>query len=126
MEVVTFAQPGGFHRAWSLFLLDHERRVPDVLAQVQKEIRTRTDIYGWDLLAWALHREGRDRDALPAMARALALGTEDAMLFYHMGMIERGVGHRVAARQYLERALATNPHFQPGGVRDAWAALRGL
>lgn len=126
MEVVTFAQPGGFHRAWSLFLLDHERRVPDVLAQVQMEIRTRTDIYGWDLLAWALHREGRDREALPAMARALALGTEDAMLFYHMGMIERGVGHRVAARQYLERALATNPHFQPGGVHDARAALAGL
>lgn len=112
MEVVTFAQPGGFHRAWSLFLLDHERRVPDVLAQVQLEIRTRTDIYGWDLLAWALHRAGRDRDALPAMAHALALGTKDAMLFCHMGMIERGLGHRVAARSYLEHVDSTNSFFQ--------------
>ena len=106
MEAVTFAQPGGFHRAWSLFLLDHRLRVPDVLAQVQAEIRTRPDIYGWDLLAWALHRSGRDRDALPAMTRALALGTRDAMLLTHMALIERGLGHRVAARQYFDHAHA--------------------
>jgi tetratricopeptide (TPR) repeat protein len=104
MEVVTLAQPGGYHRGWSLFLLDHGRRIPEVLAQVETEIRTRPDIYGWDLLAWALHRSGRDREALPAMARALSLGTRDAMLFNHMAMIERGLGHRIAAQQYLERA----------------------
>ena len=110
MEAVTFAQPGGFHRAWSLFLLDHELRVPDVLAQVQAEIRTRPDIYGWDLLAWALHRSGRDRDALPAMARALSLGTRDAMLSTHMALIERGLGHRVAARHYFEQAHDIDPY----------------
>jgi len=110
MEVVTFAQPGGFHRAWSLFLLDHGLRVPDVLAQVQSEIDTRPDIYGWDLLAWALHRSGRDRDALPAMARALSLGTRDATLYTHMALIERGVGHQFAARQYLARAHDIDPY----------------
>ncbi|HKC47284.1 MAG TPA: tetratricopeptide repeat protein [Gemmatimonadales bacterium] len=110
MEAVTFAQPGGFHRAWSLFLLDHGLRVPDVLAQVQAEIRTRPDIYGWDLLAWALHRSGRDRDALPAMARALSLGTRDAMLYTHMAVIERGLGHRVAAQQYFGQAHDTDPY----------------
>ena len=126
MEAVTLAQPGGFHRAWSLFLLDHERRVPDVLAQVRQEIGTRQDIYGWDLLAWALHRSGRDREALPAMAKAMTLQTDDAMLFYHRGMIELAVGHRVAARGDLERALALNPYFSPAGARAARAALRGL
>jgi tetratricopeptide (TPR) repeat protein len=109
MEAVTFAQPGGFHRAWSLFLLDHGLRVPDVLAQVQAEIRTRPDIYGWDLLAWALHHSGRDREALPAMARALSLGTRDAMLFTHMALIERGLGHRVAAQQYFDQAHDIDP-----------------
>jgi tetratricopeptide (TPR) repeat protein len=126
MEVVTLAQPGGFHRAWSLFLLDHHRRVPEVLTQVQREIRTRRDIYGWDLLAWALHQAGRNREALPAMKRALELGTRDAMLFYHMGVIELSIGHRVAARRYLDLALATNPEFQPDGARDARAALASL
>jgi RNA polymerase sigma-70 factor (ECF subfamily) len=111
MEAVTLAQPGGFHRAWSLFLLDHERRVPEVLERVREEIRTRPDIYGWDLLAWALHRAGLDQEALPVMARALSLGTQDASLFYHAGMIERSLGHRIAARDALTRALATNPWF---------------
>jgi len=123
MEVVTLAQPGDFHRAWTLFLLDHERRVPEVLAQVQREIQTRRDIYGWDLLAWALHHAGRDREALQAMAQALALGTEDAMLFYHMGTIQRALGHRVAARWHLAHALAINPTFHPTQARDARAAL---
>jgi len=126
MEAVTLAQPGGFHRAWSLFLLDHDRRVPEVLQQVQREIETRQDIYGWDLLAWALHRAGRDREALPAMAKAMTLHTDDAMLFYHRGMIERALGHRVAARRDLERALDVNPYFSPAGARAARAALRGL
>lgn len=111
MEAVTLAQPGGFHRAWSLFLLDHERRVPEVLERVREEVRTRPDIYGWDLLAWALHRAGLDQEALPAMARALSLGTQDASLFYHAGMIERSLGRRIAARDALTRALATNPWF---------------
>lgn len=126
MEVVTMAQPGGFHRAWSLFLLDHDRRIPEILVRVREEIATRPDIYGWDLLAWALHRAGQDREALPAMARALALGTQDATLFYHMGMIERALGHRIAARRYLTRALSTNPWFQPAGARAVRAALESL
>jgi tetratricopeptide (TPR) repeat protein len=128
MEAVTLAQPGGFHRAWSLFLLDHGRRVSEVLATVEAEIATRRDIYGWDLLAWALHRAGRDREALPAMAKAMTLGTNDAMLFYHRGMIEQALGgpHRVAARIDLERALALNPYFSSDGARAARAALGSL
>ena len=124
MEAVTLAQPGGYHRAWSLFLLDHGRRIPEVLELVRGEIRTRPDIYGWDLLAWALHRAGRDREALPAMARAMALGTQDAALFFHVGMIERGLDHRVAAREALRRALAVNPWFPQAA--EARAALEAL
>jgi predicted TPR repeat methyltransferase len=47
------------------------------------------------------------------MARALALGTQDAMLFYHAGMIELALGDSAAARAQLERALATNPAWHP-------------
>src|SRR5207302_622345 len=73
MKVAVLGQPGQWHRAWSLFLLDHGRRVPEVLAHVTKELETRRDIYGYDLLAWALHKSGRDGAARIAMARALAL-----------------------------------------------------
>ena len=92
MEVAVAGQPGAYHRAWSLFLLDHDRRVPEVLANVQKEIETRKDIYGYDLLGWALHKEHRDAEARDAMMQARRLGTRDALLFYHTGMIERALG----------------------------------
>ena len=58
MEVAVLSQPGPLHRAWSMFLLDHDRDVAAVLARAQEEIRTRQDVYGWDLLAWALHHVG--------------------------------------------------------------------
>jgi len=75
MALAVLRQPGPYHRAWSLFLLDHDREVPRVLAKVEEELATRRDIYGYDLLAWALHKSGRDAEARAPMQRALALGT---------------------------------------------------
>ena len=92
MEVAVAGQPGQWHRAWSLFLLDHERRVPEVLARVRAELATRTDVYGYDLLAWALHRAHRDGEARAAMTRALALGTDDSQLRAHAAAIAQGLG----------------------------------
>ncbi|HEX3236454.1 MAG TPA: hypothetical protein VHR41_19845 [Gemmatimonadales bacterium] len=126
MEVAVLHQPGPFHRAWSLFLLDHQRDVPHVLAKVSAELETRRDIYGYDLVAWALHHSGRDAEAAPAIERALALGSRDAMLFFHAGMIERALGHDETARSYLERALQTNPYWHPYQPVEARAVLDSL
>lgn len=87
MEIAVLGQPGQWHRAWSLYLLDHDRRVPEVLARVQEELRTRQDIYGFDLLAWALHKAHRDAEARLAMDRALSLGTVDPQLRQHAAAI---------------------------------------
>ena len=126
METVVVHQPGPFHRAWSLFLLDHDRDVPRVLARVEEEIRSRQDIYGYDLLAWALHQSGRDREAKEAMGRALSLGTRDALLYYHAGMIEHGLGDAESARRYLRAALRTNPYWHPLQPDRARAVLDSL
>ena len=83
----------------------------------------RTDVYAWDLLAWALYRNGRAAEAVAPMTKALALGTRDARLYFHAGMIHRGAGDSAMAREYLERALALNPRFQ---VLQAGAAARAL
>ena len=92
MEIAVLGQPGQWHRAWSLYLLDHNRRVPEVLARVQDEIRTRRDVYGFDLLAWALHNSHRDPEARAAMDRALALGTVDPQLRQHAAAIDAALG----------------------------------
>jgi hypothetical protein len=41
----------------------------------------------------------------------MRLGTQDALKFFHRGMIERCLGHGADARAWFGRALALNPHF---------------
>lgn len=126
MEVAVIGQPGPYHRAWSLYLLDHDRRVPEVLAKAREELRTRRDIYGYDLVAWSLHKSGRDREAIVPMRIAMAQGIEDASLYYHSGLIQLALGDAAAARRSLERALAVNPYWhptQPDAVRKLLASL---
>jgi tetratricopeptide (TPR) repeat protein len=126
VELTVLRQPGPFHRAWSLFLLDHQREIPTVLAKVRDELRTRRDIYGYDLFAWALYRSGLYRDAREAMRSALALGTRDAMIFFHAGMIEHALGNQAAARAYLTAALETNPFWHPDQSATARAVLDSI
>ena len=64
------------------------------------------------MLAWALARNGRCAAALPYSQQALRLGTQDALKFFHRGMIERCLGHDGGrAATWFQRALALNPHF---------------
>ena len=126
MEVAVTAQPGQYHRAWSLHLLDHDERVDDVLQQARASLRERRDVYGYDVLGWALHRAHRDGEASTAMRSALRLGTPDASLWFHDGMIARALGDSVRARASLERALALNPFFHASAPAEARAALDSL
>ena len=126
LDVVVLRQPGAYHRAWSLFLLDHDRHVAVVARKIREELRTRRDVYAYDLLAWSLHKQGRDQEAAAAMAQALREGTQDAQLFYHAGEIERALGRIGAARAHLERALAVNPYFHPTQPTQARATLAAL
>ena len=119
MELAVLNQPGSLHRAWSMFLLDHGRDVATVLARAKDEIRTRQDVYGWDLLAWGLHHAGRDVEARDAATRALAQDTPDAVLHYHAGMIALALADTADASRHLRRALEINPYWhptQPGAV----------
>jgi tetratricopeptide (TPR) repeat protein len=127
LDVAVVQQPGAYHRAWSLFLLDHDRHVERVARKVRNELRARTDVYGYDLLAWSLHAQGRDREAASAMEHAMAQGTLDAQLFFHAGMIRRALGDTAEARVMLEHAIATNPYFhyrQPAIARAVLDSLR--
>lgn len=126
MEVSILNQKGAFHREWSLFLLDHGQKVPEVAAQAAEEIRTRRDVYGYDLLAWALHKQGRHAEAKRAMAAALRMGTQDPSLFYHAGMIERALGNEKEAERLLEQALKLNPRFHPTHPATAEAVLDSI
>ena len=92
------AQPGPFHRAWSLYLLDHDLRVNEVLGKAQQELLQRRDIYGYDLLAWALHKSGRNVEAAAAMKQALQLNTPDPLLLRHQAAIAQALPTLAASR----------------------------
>ena len=83
LEVAVSMQPGAYHRAWSLYLLDHGYRVNEVLGKAQNELRDRKDIYGYDIVAWALEKAGRHAEAQHAMRLALRLNTPDPLLVRH-------------------------------------------
>jgi tetratricopeptide (TPR) repeat protein len=123
MAVAVLNQPGPFHRGWSLLLLEQGREVPEVLARARAELATRRDVYGWDLLAWSLYRSGRAPEAVPATDHALALGTRDAMLWYHAGMIRLAAGDSAGGRNALRTALRINPLWDPFQPDSARAAL---
>ncbi len=92
MSVSALQQPGAIHREWGLFLLDYgtARDRANVLKRARVEARTRKDVYGRDLLAWALFRNGQLAEARKEMTLALAQRTEDVLLTEHARTI--GVG----------------------------------
>lgn len=100
-----------YNRELATFYVDHDRQLDAALALAQKELESRRDIYAYDLLAWTLYKHGRFEEARTAITTALRLGTRDAKLFFHAGMIYHQLGERAPARDYLQRALDTNPHF---------------
>jgi predicted TPR repeat methyltransferase len=68
------------------------------------------------VVAWALHASGRDREAREVMTHALALGTQDAMLYYHAAVIDRALGRSDVAARELEHARALNPYLAEGAA----------
>ena len=81
------------------------------LARARLGRAARPSVDGDDVLGWALARNGHCGEALGYSRRALRLGTQDALKFFHRGMIERCLGHGGAARAWFGRALGLNPHF---------------
>jgi tetratricopeptide (TPR) repeat protein len=95
----------------ALFDVDHGIRLEHALALARIGHAERPSIDGDDVLAWALARNGRCGEALGYSKQALRLGTQDALKFFHRGMIERCLGHATVAHTWFRRALALNPHF---------------
>jgi tetratricopeptide (TPR) repeat protein len=115
-----------YNRSIALFLADHGREAAEAVRLTSAELRVRPDVYGWDAYAWTLHAGGRDAEARTASDRALALGTRDAKLWYHAGMISLALGDHARARTELSRALAISPAFDPLQAPRAREALASI
>jgi tetratricopeptide (TPR) repeat protein len=109
----------------ALAAADHGDRKA-ALRAARAEWDRRRSVHTADALAWALHVNGRDEEALPYARRATATGYRNAAFLYHRGIIERATGNERAARAHLKAALDLNPGFSPLGAREARTALDDL
>ena len=111
-------------RSLSLFYSSRDRGPDRALELALRESGTRGGVYTEDALGWALYRNGRFSEALQHSEQALALGTRDALLWFHHGAIQLALGRRAAGEALILRALRQNPHFDPHGAAEARRLLR--
>ncbi len=117
-----------YDRQRALYYADHNRNLQEAVRLARGELRFRHDIYTFDTLAWTLFKANRISEAETYSKRALALGTRDASLFFHAGMIAAAQKKPALARTYLKRALEINPFFhpsQPALARQTLSRLNG-
>jgi tetratricopeptide (TPR) repeat protein len=96
------------------------------LRAARAEWARRHTVHTADALAWALHVNGKDEEALPYARQATATGYRNATFLYHRGVIEHATGHSTDARAHLSAALKLNPGFSPLGAREARSTLKTL
>ncbi|MEV0735837.1 tetratricopeptide repeat protein [Streptomyces sp. NPDC050549] len=97
--------------------------IKSALKAARAEWARRHTVHTADALAWALHVNGHDKDALPYARQATATGYHNASFIYHLGMIELATGHTADGRAHLTKALKLNPGFSPLGASKARKAL---
>jgi tetratricopeptide (TPR) repeat protein len=109
----------------ALFEADHGSPTA-ALDAARAEWARRHSIHVADALGWALHSCGQDREALRYAIVATGLGTQDARLIFHRGVIEAGLGRTGPARRHLEQALRLDDGVSPYRDQQARRLLADL
>jgi tetratricopeptide (TPR) repeat protein len=110
----------------ALFDADHGVNLDDAVRRARAEYRHRRSIHVADALAWTLYAKGRYGRAKHFSRVSLRLGTRDARLLFHAGMIDFRLGRDAGARRHLSSALSVNPNFSFVHARVARRTLTHL
>ena len=112
----------------ALYTADHgsSEDLPEAVQKARAQVEVRPSIVAWDVLAWTLYRSGDLDEAAAASKEALRLGTRNALMHFHAGMIAAACGETAQAITFLESALALNPHFSVRYAPEARATLERL
>ncbi|WP_420627207.1 tetratricopeptide repeat protein [Candidatus Leptofilum sp.] len=113
-------------RQLALFYANQNINLDVALAAAEAELESRPDVYGYDVLAWVLFKNGRLAEAAVASEQALQFGTPEAIFYYHAGMIAAAQGNEELAKQHLMQALELNPHFDFHQAQIAQETLDSL
>ncbi|WP_170317004.1 tetratricopeptide repeat protein [Acrocarpospora corrugata] len=94
---------------WAEFEADHGDPATAV-EYARAEYARNPNVVAADALAWALHRDGRSRDALPYAKKAAATGWRNALFAHHRAEIERALDLPADAAALVKKY---NPRFDP-------------
>jgi len=109
----------------ALFQADTNNNLPQALAEARQAAANRGIYKTQDVLAWTLYKTGDYQAAAEASKKALALGTNDRLAFFHAGMIAAKLGQKDDAKSYLQKALV-NPGFSFLYANEARQTLASL
>lgn len=113
-------------RQLALFYADHGIQTDTAYALAAQDYALRPSVAAADALAWTAFKAGKLQEAQAQIQAALRLGTQEAQVYYHAGMIAQAAGAPDQARAWLERALTLNPRFAPWQAEQAQHALATL
>jgi tetratricopeptide (TPR) repeat protein len=113
-------------RRLALLWADRDIKLDEALSVAAREHESKKDIFTADIYAWCLYKKGRFQEAKSVITEAMRLKTKDARIFYHAGMIEKGLGNKKAAADYLKKALEINPAFDILQAEKAKTALQEI
>jgi tetratricopeptide (TPR) repeat protein len=116
-------RPDNANRELVLYYTDHNRQLGEALRIARLQLAGRHDVWTLDAGAWAMFAGGRTPEAQGLINKALAVGTRDAVLFYHAGAIAAASGDRAAAVRYLTQSLDLEPASEVAG-RDHTALAK--
>ena len=125
-EIIEKSASGEDQRRLALLWADRDQKIDEAVAIARREYETRKDIYTADILAWCLYKKGDFAEARKIINEAMRLKTKDAQIFYHAGMIERELGNKQKAREFLQKALELSPNFDILQAEKAKTALESL
>ena len=91
-------------RTYALYLATRGQQPEIAIQLAREELKSRSDIFTHDALAWALHAGGKNAEAREHLSKALSEGTKDARLFYHASIIAHTAGDRAESARYLQEA----------------------
>jgi hypothetical protein len=110
----------------ALFDADHAADPQATFASALSAYARHPNVLAADALAWAAYRAGRLPEARLYIAEAMRLGTHDARIAYHAGVIAAASGDRGEARSHLESALEGEHALSPAYAADARETLSAL
>jgi tetratricopeptide (TPR) repeat protein len=98
-------------RTLALFCATQGRELRRGVVLAKRAFEERPDVYSKDVLAYSLYRNGELAQATELARQLLAVGTPDARILYHAGLILQASGAPTEGAELQARALALNPRF---------------